>query len=417
MIEVKKQTDNESLKTHWKLYVNGEQLSETKVSVVRSKEDSRNYFNIYSKSVDESRKLFNNRISDFPPLQYLSLEIDVKGNEMLHEILISPDYPNDAEGKLDIVEFSNNRNVDFEISTVIDPNLNEWIRNFTFSDYVFEFKKILLNNKILEAQVYSGEPNDYRFVIKSEVNFAEDLIIIEVEKFLSQIDTIHLEVLDNLKNNEIKNFIVAEFDFPDELKIYCEQYLLYFTQFLRDLGINAARSWKEEAGRVLFTVTPTDDIEALDKIREALSVYLNLPSSPVLYNDSFQSMQLKQQVENLQHSQRMKEMEMRSAQYALRLAQQNIENQDKIITQQNSFIDNQNKIIEKITSKSVMIDSLENKEELEKFCEGFEVGKSEFLIKHFGLHLNPATVLKNAGRKILGKEEKKSVLGLDEETN
>jgi hypothetical protein len=64
-----------------------------------------------------------------------------------------------------------------------------------------------------------------------------------------------------------------------------------------------------------------------------------------------------------------------------------------------------------------MIDSLENKEELEKFCEGFEVGKSEFLIKNFGLHLNPATVLKNVGKKILGKEESKSILDLNDETN
>jgi hypothetical protein len=114
----------------------------------------------------------------------------------------------------------------------------------------------------------------------------------------------------------------------------------------------------------------------------------------------------------------MKEMEMRSAQYALRLAQQNIENQDNIILHQNSVIDNQNKIIEKITSKSVMWDSLENKEELEKFCEGLEIGKSEFLIKHFGLHLNLATVLKNAGKKILRiEDDSKSILGLDEEAN
>ena len=85
----------------------------------------------------------------------------------------------------------------------------------------------------------------------------------------------------------------------------CKQYLEYFAQFLKDLGINATSNLNEEAGKVLFSVTPTDDKEALDKIREALAVYLNLPASPIVYDDSFAAMRLQQQIENLQHSQRM----------------------------------------------------------------------------------------------------------------
>lgn len=416
MIEFKKQLDSERLKPVWKLLLNGELLPETNVNIVRSREDSRDYFHIFSNSLDESRKLFNNRIFDFPPLEYITLVIEVEGNEMINRISISPAYPYDAEGKLDILEFSSNKDFSFEISTVIDPNLNEWVRDFTFREYVWEFENILLNNKVLESQVFSGEPNDYRFVVKWEANFGEDLIIIEVDKFLNQIKSIHYEVLNKLKDNN-KRYIFTQLTFPEELKISCEQYLLYFAQFLKDLGINSTSSLKEEAGKVLFSVTPTDDVEALDKIREALAIYLNLPSSPVVYDESFAAMRLKQQVENLQHSQRMKEMEIRSAQYALNLAQQNIENQGKLIIHQNSTIENQNKIIEKITSKSVMIDSLENKEEFEEVCEGLKVGKSKFLTEQIGVHLNPITFAKTIGKRFLGNEdERKSILGLDEET-
>ncbi|HEX8735318.1 MAG TPA: hypothetical protein VF721_08360 [Pyrinomonadaceae bacterium] len=304
------------------------------------------------------------------------------------------------------------KKITFEVEFV--PDAANWKYPYSYNDYYTRFHQIC-ETEFDDDVIFGvgGITTKFSVVVTPLLN---DLSIAEeIEKNLGRFLGIHEKTLSQLKDEQFENALLASFSFPEELKIPCKQYLLYFAQFLQDLGINATSNLKEKAGKVLFSVTPTGDIEALDKIREALAVYLNLPSSPVLYNDSFQSMQLKQQVENLQHSQRMKEMEMRSAQYALRLAQQNIENQDKMITQQNSFIDNQNKIIEKITSKSIMIDSLENKEELEKFCEGFEVGKSEFLIKHFGLHLNPATVLKNVGKKILGKQEKISILDSDEE--
>ncbi len=300
-----------------------------------------------------------------------------------------------------------------ERSGLFKLNISQsWNKVFSFEEYFIEF------SRIQGEMFFAINTNSLSENTEIELDFSiEPPLLDEIHQAERLILKYHNHAVKILTDKNLES-VESIFQFPDEIKTSCKQYLEYFAQFLKDLGINNVNAGlKEEAGKVLFSVTSTDDIEALDKIREALSVYLNLPSSPVLYNDSFQSMQLKQQVENLQHSQRMKEMEMRSAQYALRLAQQNIENQDKIIVQQNSFIDNQNKIIEKITSKSVMIDSLENKEELEKFCEGFEVGKSEFLIKHFGLHLNPATVLKNVGKKIIGKEESKPILDLNEETN
>jgi hypothetical protein len=59
-----------------------------------------------------------------------------------------------------------------------------------------------------------------------------------------------------------------------------EQYLLYFVQFLEDLGIHATADLQEQARGVLLTVTPQDGREALERIREALDVYLQIPRSP-----------------------------------------------------------------------------------------------------------------------------------------
>jgi CheY-like chemotaxis protein len=75
--------------------------------------------------------------------------------------------------------------------------------------------------------------------------------------------------------------LVSRFEFPNGLKVPCEQYLLYFGQFLHDLGVEATTDLKHEAGHVLFSVTPTDKEEALDNIREALMIYLGMSASPI----------------------------------------------------------------------------------------------------------------------------------------
>jgi hypothetical protein len=70
------------------------------------------------------------------------------------------------------------------------------------------------------------------------------------------------------------------FSFPDSLRASCEQYLVYFGQFLSDLGIQATTELKEEASRVLFRVVPNDKNEALEAIQQALDTYLRIPGSP-----------------------------------------------------------------------------------------------------------------------------------------
>ena len=70
------------------------------------------------------------------------------------------------------------------------------------------------------------------------------------------------------------------FSFPAPVKSACEQYLLYFGQFLNDLGIQAETELAETAARVLFSVTPNEATQALTRIRDALETYLRLPFLP-----------------------------------------------------------------------------------------------------------------------------------------
>jgi hypothetical protein len=81
--------------------------------------------------------------------------------------------------------------------------------------------------------------------------------------------------------------------------------LAYFVQFLRDLGIEATSDLQQHAAHVLFSVRPTSGPEALEAIREALRVYLELPAAPQFasaadYSSDFAVVQLRANVLHLQ---------------------------------------------------------------------------------------------------------------------
>lgn len=100
-----------------------------------------------------------------------------------------------------------------------------------------------------------------------------------IRQFGSEVAAVLSSVAANLAQMSRKNSLVTFFDFPPAIRNASEQYLLYFIQFLEDLGIKAEGEIKEQANRVLFSVTPADGTEALEKIREALDAYLQLPGA------------------------------------------------------------------------------------------------------------------------------------------
>lgn len=101
----------------------------------------------------------------------------------------------------------------------------------------------------------------------------------KVRPLSEQLVLAHQELTARLHTNLRHGSVVSYFRFPEQVRVPCEQYLLYFTQFLRDVGVKADAELRSEAGRVLFSVTPEDGEQALDAIRRALDVYLELPAA------------------------------------------------------------------------------------------------------------------------------------------
>lgn len=98
--------------------------------------------------------------------------------------------------------------------------------------------------------------------------------------------------------------LVQYFDFPEETRAACEQYLSYFSQFLRDLGIDSHIEIKEEAKKVLFSCRPSDGASALEAVRDALAVYLQLPAiadaeRPTVGSNEIAVIQLESNIQHL----------------------------------------------------------------------------------------------------------------------
>lgn len=96
---------------------------------------------------------------------------------------------------------------------------------------------------------------------------------------------IHRKIQQELVVQLNPQSLVAFFDFPAEHGAAGKQYLTYFTDFLRSLGVDADSALYEESRKVLFTVTPTGGKDALERVRQALGIYLQLPNGTVSPSD------------------------------------------------------------------------------------------------------------------------------------
>ena len=159
---------------------------------------------------------------------------------------------------------------------------HKWNLPWSFSDYQKMMNSLILEH-YKEAATLMKLDDDLRN--HQVIAFRVDTPTSTIETELSRVSLILREVNaiaeEKLASSIDNKSIRMLFSFPDEVKVPCEQYLLYFSQFLQDLGVKADTSIQDEVGQVLFTVTPTERADALEKIREALSLYLKLPLSRI----------------------------------------------------------------------------------------------------------------------------------------
>ncbi|MDZ4443511.1 hypothetical protein ORM30_24115 [Bacillus cereus] len=215
--------------------------------------------------------------------------------------------------------------------------IENWKQVFSIREYVELMEKIINSDDDLDFEwVRMDEDMALECEIFCETCDGEKIIRSYVEGKLSAIKKISDRVIKELTYN-VPNALISWFEFPERVRIPCEQYLLYFIQFLKDLGISAEANLENESGKVLFSVIPTTESVALEQIRDALEVYLQLPSkvNTMSYVNMPTDPKIQQLIANTQHL----NSQLMLCNASMQMQAQTIERQQTIINQQQRMLD------------------------------------------------------------------------------
>jgi hypothetical protein len=164
-----------------------------------------------------------------------------------------------------------------------DFDYQKWSKPYSYNVYksrLSEQTKQLLKERsknVLFSSTINRSNDSVRF------NLDENLLINEqIYDFAKILNEANQRTLKKLEI-ENKTNSIQQFDFPLEVRTSCEQYLMFFADFLKEVGVTAiANIQHDRAGRTLFSVKTDNPKIALDAIREALEIYLELPMSPLV---------------------------------------------------------------------------------------------------------------------------------------
>ena len=245
----------------YQLVVNGILLPDAEVDGTPSN------FDVTIKGDKASKEIICNSFSDvFRDIVALRLDLPLPWNDLTNAVYI---YRRGQKKSYDLI-----------FAVEFDPV--RWKRLWSSSEYLDAFGEVVKLSEIPRISFNKVEDTVwYGFELTFNVHNPKTNVATEVSRYTSLLTQLNERTESLLSVRVHDGSVVLHFDFPDEVRVPCEQYLLYFVQFLRDLGIEATAELEHEASQVLFAVKPSDAKEALDKIRIALEVYMSLPSTPI----------------------------------------------------------------------------------------------------------------------------------------
>jgi hypothetical protein len=232
----------------------------------------------------------------------------------------------------------------FQIKFKFEFNYENWKGPYSFAEYANAVHEALDRLEVSNIKWEADELLANGFSLRFPVRSNESSIIDQISQCSVILNELADAASETLVMESADSSLVVSFDFPEEIRIPCEQYLVYFVQFLKDLGVDATSNLEHRAGRVLFSVTPTDEKDALDKIRETLELYLHFPSSPFGNTDN-ESIAVQRLESNVLH--------LRSE---LKLAAAEVQAKNATIQAQQLTIDVQKRLLNGV----IMVDSIKN---------------------------------------------------------
>ena len=157
------------------------------------------------------------------------------------------------------------------ITIFIDHDLEDWANTYTCKHFTEELAKRLSEGPFDVA-------NDYNITLYlDEVKLQTNPILPDFIDALALINRCYQETKKSLIELSKGEVFIKVFEFPVEYKnIYC-QYLVWFGEFLKNLGLDANVSTEQEGNTTQLIVSPNECPELLNKVEELFYQYLSLP--------------------------------------------------------------------------------------------------------------------------------------------
>lgn len=275
MIEILK-NENSNRKRDYLLLVDGDIIDAGTVYISLVSTANNDKFTILTRDHETSERIAAHSLNEMSQITELTLTYNFNWCPSINSIEVTQENWIDNEETTTNVGWSLNFKYD---------NLSDWRGTYSFAEYFKQLDRVIESKQSRNIRTWCLDyapwyaPNSY-FVSLRHVS-PEIPLSTEILRLSGTLKQLHDETESALSASREGNIVAMSFEFPDEVRVPCEQYLLYFGKFLQDLGVQATSDLQHNAGRVLFTVTPADSQTALDKIRAALDIYLQLPSSPV----------------------------------------------------------------------------------------------------------------------------------------
>ncbi len=206
-------------------------------------------------------------------------------NEVTDLLLKSEDISIDLPGydRLELI-LSGYLKHSYELVITLNYDFSHWAKPYSLYDYwnaIVDDIKAANYRDISTRNADGGEDDSYLngldVVIKmSHTNWTMQSYL---DEYIPIIEKIISRVINKL--TQPKSGFNVEFDFPEEIKAPCEQYLMYFSQFMMDLGVKVNNEISHEGDKTILSVVPENRDEALSNIRDALTAYVSLPQENI----------------------------------------------------------------------------------------------------------------------------------------
>lgn len=252
----------------------------------------------YSYTLRNDFELDNDEVNELLKLQYIEIPLDfVYHKEGYTKI-------NGASIDLSITEY--------HLGFRIKHELENWANYYSFKQFNLVFEKLLLQGPF-KVITYDYSEVDLEIEI-DRLKFQNRIMLPDVTKALKHIEKCSLEAHNILIEQSKDDVFIKIFEFPAEYKNICSQYLIWFGEFLQNLGIDANVSTNQNKNQTQLIVSPNECPELLTEIEKLFYQYLSLPYAELLPPESNLTPQelhayqaVKMQLQHLQTQVQMKD--------------------------------------------------------------------------------------------------------------